>query len=775
VLNKEKLSYTFLIFVMAGLLGFTAISGVRKQESSSIVKYVSPLIGTSSSTTLSAAKNGSGSENNAQVIPEVTVPFGMTNWTPQTRNTEEKCIAPYYYDDTVITGFRGSHWLSGSCTQDYGTVSIMPTSGKLKCLPSERGSKFSHSDEKAAPYYYKILLKDYNVLSEMTATTRAGILRFTFLKKGEEHIIINPNSDYGEGFIKIIPDKNEVIGYNPVHRIYQGWGKEAGFKGYFAAKFSKPFKSFGVYRDSNIYKGQTEISDKKNIGAFVSYNSENKNDTVIVKIGTSFTSIKEAEENLNAEIKHFDFISVKERLYDKWNNLFSRIEVYGKNENDKTKFYTALYHCFLQPRIFNDVDGSYPEFDGGKKILKVNNGNYYCDFSMWDTYRALHPLFNLIIPKINSDMMKSLLLKGEEGGWMPIYPCWNSYTSEMIGDHAVAAIAEAYDKGVINLSNEDYQLLLKNAMKSPEDSTDYINGKGRRALKSYLKYGYIPLEDSIKYAFHKGEQVSRTLEYAYDDFSLSLAAKKMGDYSDYNILSKRAMNYKNVFDKDVECVRGRYENGKWTNNFDKLKRMPYITEGTPWQYTWYVPQDIAELIKLMEGEKEFNKNLDDFFAAGQYWHGNETDQQVPFLYNYSGQPWKTQKIVTGIMNEEYGLGPGGLSGNDDGGQMSAWYVLAALGFYPVCPSKPQYVISGPHFDKIIIQLDGNKTLIITANGASIGMNYINSITINGKIYDKNYFSYFDLMRGGNIKFSMTKTPNRNWGKSISDTPGSLSN
>lgn len=743
------------------------------QKSLSLVKYVNPLIGTAPSTTISALKHGAGTENNSQVVPFVTMPFGMTNWTPQTRDTEKKCVAPYYYTDSVINGFRGSHWLSGSCVQDYGSVTIMPISGDLKCLPGKRGSYYLHEDEISTPYYYKVLLKDYNIISEITSTTRAGMLRFTFQKEGNGHIVINPNSDEGEGYVKVIPERNEIIGYNPVHRIYQGWGKPAGFKGYFVARFSKKFSEFGVYQNENIYQDKTEITDQEKLGAYVSFDVI-ANEEILVKIGTSFTNIEQARLNLDAEIKNFAFDDVKGKLFNEWEKILSRVKVEGGSEEDKIKFYTALYHSFLQPRIYNDVDGSYVKFAGGEKILKTESGNYYCDFSMWDTYRALHPLYNLLIPGVNKDMMNSLLLKGEQGGWLPIFPCWNSYTSAMIGDHVTAAIADAYNKGVIDLTEEHYQLLLKNATQLPQDFSEYKEGKGRRALESYLKYGYIPLEDEVKESFHIKEQVSRTLEYAFDDFALSRIALKMGKNSDYEELTKRAKNYKNIFDTNVNCVRGKYENGKWTDDFDKYKKLSYITEGTPWQYMWYVPHDVQGLINLFGNEEALNANLDNFFAEGQYWHGNEPGHQIPFLYNYSGQPWKTQEKVTEIMNEEYGLGPGGLSGNDDSGQMSAWYVFAALGFYPVCPSVPEYIISGPHFDKITIELDEGKSLIINSQGVSKGKKYIHQIKLNGKVYSKNFFNHFDLVNGGVIDFVMSDRPNKEWGVSEKDKPSSLS-
>ncbi len=731
------------------------IAARQSVDNKELVNYVNPIIGTAASTTISSLKHGSGTENNAQVIPEVTTPFGMTNWTPQTRNTEAKCVAPYYYSDTLITGFRGSHWLSGSCTQDYGSFTLMPETGKLNCLPEKRGSHFSHKEEFSSPYFYKVYLKDYNVIAELTSTTRCGLLKFNFNDADKGFIVVEPNSNYGDGFIKIIPDKNEIIGFNPVHRIYQGWGHKAGFCGYFVAKFSQPFTSYGVYHDSTFYNGKKEISKEKNIGVFVAFHLQ-KEKTIVVKAGTSFTSIDEARKNLEDETKGLNFDSAKEKLKKVWNTMLSKAKVEGCPEQNKIVFYTALYHSFLQPRIYNDCDGSYPSFDGGDSVCNSGKQNYYCDFSMWDTYRALHPLFNLLIPKYNADMVNSLLLMAEQGGWLPIYPCWNSYTSEMIGDHAISAIADAYVKGIINLNEKQYQYLKKNATQEPKNYKNYLNGKGVRALKSYMKYGYIPLDDSVKESFHQGEQVSRTLEYAYDDFALSQIAKKMGKMKDYNYFLARSQNYKNVFDKKVDCVCGRFSNGTFTKNFIKTKRMPYITEGTPWQYTWYVPQDVEGLIKLMGGKEKFNNNLDEFFACGQYWHGNEPDQEVPFLYLYSGEPWKTQKIVKQILKEEYNDSPGGLSGNDDAGQISAWYVLASMGLYSVCPSKQEYVLTTPAFEKIILNLMNGKKLIIKADGLIDGKKFVNAIYFNGKPIKNFQIKYSQLMSGGTLEFKLRK-------------------
>ncbi len=762
----------YMRLVTIGLIGWLFVGCLSAEKEIEYVTYVNPLIGTAPFTSLSTLKHSVGTENNSQVVPFVTVPFGMTNWTPQTRDKETKCVAPYYYTDSVIQGFRGSHWLSGSCVQEYGSMTIMPLSGDLKCSPASRGSAFSHNREVATPYWYQVHLNDYDIDVEMTATKRAGLFRFTFLEEGQAHIVVNPNSDEGQGFVRVIPERNEIIGYNPVHRIYQGWGQEAGFSGYFVVRFQKDIESYGVYQGNEIYQGDRQVADLEDLGAFVSF-LVHENEEIVASIGTSFTSIEQARKNLEFETEDLDFDAATAQLKDTWENLLSKVQVEGEVEADKVKFYTALYHSFLQPRVFNDCDGSYMRFGGGEEVMNSGDNDYFVDFSMWDTYRASLPLFTLLMPQASADMMNSLFSKAEQGGWLPIFPCWNSYTSAMIGDHAIAAIADAYLKGVIGMTDEQYAFLLQNAFKTPDTVEEYQEGKGRRALQSYLKYGYIPLEDEVKESFHDQEQVSRTLEYAFDDFALSQVAKKRGDSQNEELLKKRALNYRNVYSPTDSCVRGRYADGSFTEDFDKFIRMPYITEGTPYQYTWYVPHDVAGLMQLMGGQEGFNANLDRFHAAGQYWHGNEPGHQIPFLYNYSGQPWKTQALVTQIMESEYITGPGGLSGNDDAGQMSAWYAFAAMGFYPVCPSVPEYVISGPHFDKIKIQLENGKLIEIHAKGASTGRNYIHSLKVNGVNRDQNFLNHFDLMKGGTLDFEMGEVPNKEWGTSQESRPHSL--
>lgn len=749
---KKIISLIIAIFFMV----YNSAGAIRP-SAKDFSQYVNPLIGTANTTTIEGLRHGGEAEHRAMVQPSVTMPFGMTNWTPQTRSSEKKCEAAYFYEDNIITGFRGSHWLSGSCTQDYGSFAIMPVFGKLICDPAKRGSEFSHDHEISQPNYYRVYLENYDLTTEMTATTRCGLFRFTFNKGGDAHLVINPNSDENEGYIKVLPETNEIVGYNPIHRIYQGWGKPAGFSGYFVMKVGKAPIAHGVYFNGEINPDQLSVKAQKDLGAYFSFKVK-QGEKIIVKIGTSFVSTEQARKNLEAEIPLYNFDEVRSNLNSDWNKLLSKIEVEGDIYEDKVKFYTAMYHCFQQPRIYDDVDGQYPRFDGNSQTDTICSGNYYCDFSAWDTYRALHALYNLIAPEKSRDMIRSLLIMAKAGGWMPIYPAWNSYTSEMIGDHATSIIAEAYIKGVIDLTEEDYQVLRRNATVLPDSYEQYAEGKGRRALTSYLKYGYIPLEDSVKEAFHKGEQVSRTLEYAYDDFALAQIAEKMGKSDDYKYFMKRAQNYRNVFDPERKNMNGRYADGEFSKSFIRDKWMPFITEGTPWQYNWYVPHDILGLIGLMGGKEKFNADLDAFFKAGQYWHGNEPSHQTPYLYIFSGQAWKTQKIVMNTMHEEYGVGPGGLSGNDDAGQMSAWYIFGAMGFYPVCPSMPEYPVCGSKFKKIILNLPSGKELVIKALNYSSNNFFIQKITLNGVTKKSFSFNHNELEKGGKIIFKVSNTP-----------------
>ncbi|WP_347142270.1 GH92 family glycosyl hydrolase, partial [Phocaeicola dorei] len=443
----------------------------------------------------------------------------------------------------------------------------------------------------------------------------------------------------------------------------------------------------------------------------------------------------------------------------------------------------ALYRASFLPRTFNDVDGRYPSFSTGHPFRQSANGrNYYEDYSMWDTYRALHPLINILTPKKAGDMMQSLVDKYEQGGWLPIFPCWNSYTAAMIGDHCISALGDAYIKGIRNFDiNKACEGMLRNAFKTPSTYEEYKNGMGRRALNSYLKYGYIPLEDSVPEAFHTCEQVSRTLEYAYDDFVLAQVLQKLETSDDnfpdpqktelYDTLMIRARYYRNVINPGTGYAQGRYADGSFlsdTGNAFSFTR--FITEGAPCHYTWYAPHDVYGLMECMGGKEKYIAKLDSMFSEHRYWHGNEPCHQIAYLFNYAGQPWKTQREVRHIMETEYLNAPGGLSGNDDAGQMSAWYVFSAMGFYPVCPGTPYYIIGSPSFPRMSICLENGKTFTILAHNANEKNVYIQSARLNGKEYDKNYFTHQDIVQGGTLEFQMGPNPNPNWGASTLSLP-----
>ena len=741
------------------------------------------MVGTAPANTHTAGLFGKGSEEHGQTLPAVLVPNGQTFWTPQTRATEKKCVAPYYYQDTLFQGIRASHWLVGGCTQDYGsfTVKTAPGSGRMEGVVSH-------------PHYYAVTLPEEQLRLELTGLSHSAMLRVTPLKDGPFTIMVEANSDEQEGHVAIDGRQHEVYGYNPVHRIYQGWGEPAGFSGHFVLRYDEAPVATKVE--------QQVVS--------LTFNGK-KSQPVVLRMATSFTSREGAERNLVAETgngyngngvtrmdtEDFDgngvtrvyngngvtrmdtdnmegrdggisFEQMEQRCLDLWIQRLHTIDIDDPDTARVKQFYGALYRASFLPREMSDVDGEYPRFnpplppeggriDGGALLLPpsggLRGGIRYGDFSLWDTYRALHPLLCIIAPKESAQMMQSLVGMAQEGSWMPIFPCWNSYTAAMIGDHAASVLADAYVKGIRGFdATTAYRYLRQNAFEKPRSIEDYQNGMGRRALDSYLKYGYIPLEDSVKEAFHQQEQTSRTLEYAYDDFCVAQLGKALlsdeclvfSDFSvedDYKELMRRSENWRNVINPKTGWADGRSLSGRWLNNSDLTSRQPYITEGAVCHYTWYVPQNIDGLIALMGGREAFVARLDSMFSEGRYWHGNEPCHQIAWLYSLAGRPEKTRQQVTRILQTEYNDTPGGLSGNDDAGQMSAWQIFANLGFYPVCPGTPQYVLGGAQFRQVTLNQPGRKPFVIRR--ATDG-----HYRLNGQQLDRPIFTHGDLLRGG---------------------------
>jgi predicted alpha-1,2-mannosidase len=703
-----------------------------------------------------------GTANEGQTFPATGLPFAMTQWTPQTRDGNVKCVAPYYDRDTRIQGFRGSHFPSGSCMQDYGSVTLMPVSGQLKLGAKERSSSFDRGTEEMKPYRYAVTLRDSRVKVEMTGTTRAGLLQFRFQNPGKSWILVQCNSARGDGTVKIDPARGEITVTNPVRRIYAGESKLAGFSGYSVVQFDRRFHPEGTWSGGSRNEGAlSQQSTNGSPGAYVSFDLR-PGEVVQARVGTSFTSIEEARRNLEEEIPNWNFDQVAAQVREQWNAALGRVQI-SENSSKRPIFYTALYHSMLVPRTFSDVSGTYPGFAGEGQIETAKGFTYYCDFSLWDTFRAVHPLFSILDPGRELDMVKSLIAKGQQGGFLPIFPAWNSYTSEMVGDHAISVIGDAYAKGIRGFDvGEAYRLMRKNATELPAAHELYADGRGRRGLGSYLKYGFIPLEDSVPDAFHKDEQVSRTLEYAYDDFIVGEMAQALGHTADADLFHHRAQNYRNVIDPATGFARGRHADGSWATPFNPAVSQTYITEGLPYQYTFFVPQDLPGLISLVGGREAFIGKLDTLFAKGYYDHGNEPSHHLAYLYDNAGAAWKTQEHVRSLMDSQYADRPSGLAGNDDCGQMSAWYVMSALGFYSVTPGVPVYQIGTPLFDNATLLFDSGKRFLITAEGASSGKRYIRSATLNGVPLSRSWITHAEIVAGGELKFVMSARPVATW-------------
>ena len=752
----------YLLLLAAAIV----IPACSNGSGNSLIGYVDTRVGTDANAIYTEGRFGKGSEEYGQTLPAVLEPNGMNFWTPQTSDSERKCVAPYYYRDSLFQGFRNSHWIVGGCTQDYGSMTLFPATGTARLQPMDRAVVFKHEKETATPSYYSVFLEDSGIFAEMTGRSRSAIFRFTYPENGPACLIVNPNSDEGQGYIEIDTLKKEIRGYNPIHRIYQGWGKPAGYSGYFVIRFREDIAYCGTFSRDTVIYGATSIGDAKGIGVFLQFKRKPTAGPVIIKVGTSFTDIEGAGRNLDKEIPGYDFNKTRKQLTKVWEKHLSKISVSTGDTVLARKFYGSLYRASFLPRVISDVDGRYPAFSTGTPIMQ-SDVPHYDDYSMWDTYRALHPLLNIISPTRNGEMMQSLVDKYVQGGWLPIFPCWNSYTAAMIGDHCISAIGDAYVKGVRNFDiDKAYEGMRKNAFEVPEERSEYINGMGRRALDSYLKYGYIPLEDPVREAFHSREQTSRTLEYAYDDFVLAQVAKALGKDDDYKQLIERSRNYANVIDPRSGYANGRHEDGSFfeDNKPEVLSR--YITEGAPCHYTWYVPQDPRGLMEIMGGRDKYIAKLDSLFQEGLYWHGNEPCHQVAYMYNYAGEPWKTQQHVRDILDGQYADIPGGLAGNDDAGQMAAWFVFSSLGFYPVCPGTTEYMIGSPQFDKAEFRLENGRSFSVSTKKTGKDNRYIQSAKKDGKAYTKNYLTHEDILEGARFEFVMGDEPNLEWGAGL---------
>ncbi|MFV0376333.1 MAG: GH92 family glycosyl hydrolase [Mangrovibacterium sp.] len=751
-------------FSLLLLLAFGSIS-LRAQDFSP-VDQVNILMGTDSEFKLS----------NGNTYPAIAMPWGMNFWTPQTNKMGDGWT--YGYDADKIQGFKQTHqpspWIN-----DYGQFSLFPETGELKLKGEERASWFSHKAETARPYYYSVYLADYDVVTEITPTERAAMFRFTF-PENEQSFVVLDAFDRGS-YVKIIPSENKIIGYT----TRNSGGVPDNFKNYFVVVFDKPFMKGQVWSGDKVLNGITEKQDD-HVGAALQFKTK-KGEKVHARVASSFISYEQAELNLK-ELGTDSFDQVKAKGKETWNKELSRIAVSGGSDDQIKTFYSCLYRVMLFPRKFYEIDAKgdvvhYSPYNG-----QVLPGYMFTDNGFWDTFRAVFPFFNLMYPSLNEKIQEGLANTYKESGFLPE---WASpgHRDCMIGSNSATIVADAYLKG---LRGYDINALWDAVVKNSKTEGP-LHSVGRFGVEHYNKLGYVPYNVGIN------ENVARTLEYAFADYCIYELGKALGKpKKEIDVFAKRAMNYKNVFDKESKLMRGKNADGTFQSPFSPFKWGDAFTEGNSWHYTWSVFHDVQGLIDLMGGKKEFVSMLDSVFVVppifddsyygqviheiremqimnmGNYAHGNQPIQHMIYLYNYAGQPWKTQYRVREVMNRLYTPQADGYCGDEDNGQTSAWYVFSAMGFYPVAPATDEYVLGAPLFKKITVTLENGKTIEIDAPDNSAANRYVESMTLNGQAWTKNFLKYGDLMKGAKITFGMGDEPNKQRGTKDEDFPYSFS-
>lgn len=730
-------------------------------------QYVNPLMGTLSTYELSTGNT----------YPAIARPWGMNFWTPQTGKMGDGW--QYVYTENKIRGFKQTHqpspWIN-----DYGQFSIMPVVGKPVFNEDERASWFSHKAEQATPYYYKVYLADHDVLTEFAPTERAAIFRFTFPQTDDSYIVVDA-FDKGS-YVKVLPEENKIIGYT----TRNSGGVPDNFKNYFVIEFDKPFEYTATVKNGNIKKGQLE-QKTNHAGAIIGFKTK-KGEQVNARVASSFISPEQAEINLR-ELGNDNLQEVARKGKDAWNEVLGKIEVEGGNLDQNRTFYSCLYRSLLFPRKFYEYDAQgnpvhYSPYNG-----EVLPGYMYTDTGFWDTFRSLFPLLNLVYPEVNLEMQEGLVNTYKESGF---FPEWASpgHRGCMIGNNSASVLADAYLKGV---KVEDVKTMYEGLLTGANSVHPTVSSTGRLGYDYYNKLGYVPYDVDIH------ENAARTLEYAYNDWCIYKMAKALNrPKKEVELYAKRAMNYKNLFDKESNLMRGRMKDGKFMAPFSPLKWGDAFTEGNSWHYSWSVFHDPQGLIDLMGGREGFVVMLDSVFAVpplfdesyyghviheiremtvmnmGNYAHGNQPIQHMIYMYNYAGEPWKTQYWLREVMNRMYSPTPDGYCGDEDNGQTSAWYVFSALGFYPVCPGTDEYVIGSPLFDKARIHFSNGKTLTIDAENNLPENVYIDAMEVNGENYTRNYLKHDQLQNGGTLKFKMSEKPNTDRGIQSEDFPYSFS-
>jgi predicted alpha-1,2-mannosidase len=769
-----KLNESMRKLLLSGLLS-VPVWCIGQTGSENLVPYVKPIIGT---------------QRMGHTYPGATVPFGMVQLSPDTdtipyemngkyNGDVYKYCAGYQYEDKTIVGFSHTHF-SGTGHSDLGDFLIMPTVGELKLNPGTANeprsgfrSAYSHANEVAEAGYYKVKLDDYNILAELTATNRVGFHQYTFPQSDQSHIVLDLMSgiyNYEDKnvwtFVRVEND-TLITGY----RQTNGWGRTRTV--YFAMAFSKPFYQYGNknFSKRQVYQGFWRKFDQtknfpemagKQLRAYFDFKTT-AGEKIKIKFALSSVSTAGALLNLRTEAPGWNFEAVKQQAQDAWNKELAKITIQSKNKDDKENFYTSMYHAFLSPITYMDVDGSYRGLD--QNIHKAKDFTNYTIFSLWDTYRALHPFFNLVQPSRNADMIKSMLAHYDQSA-QHMLPVWSHYANEnwcMIGYHSVSLIADAVMKGNAPFdANKALDACVATARHGSYDGLSY-----------YMSMGYVP-EDK------NGSSVSKTLEYAYDDWSIAQMAKKLGRMDIYDEFSKRSQYFKNVYDASIGYMRPRMSDGSFRKEFDVLSTHNQgFIEGNAWNYSLYVPHEPEQLIEMMGGKKRFVAHLDSLFTMhlpdkyfaeteditrdgiiGNYVHGNEPSHHVPYLYNWTDQPWKTQERVRMILKKQFKPTPDGLGGNDDCGQMSAWYIFTALGFYPVAPGSDQYAIGSPAVDGATLQLENGKSFVIEAQNQGEKNVYVQKALLNGQPLNRFYLTHSDIIKGGKLVFVMGDKPRK---------------
>lgn len=759
---KHKMTmkkYSLVTFLLAGFISLA--------QAKDYADYVNPLVGTQSTFELSTGNT----------YPAIARPWGMNFWTPQTGKMGDGW--QYTYTANKIRGFKQTHqpspWIN-----DYGQFSIMPMVGKAEFDEEKRASWFSHKGEEAKAYYYKVYLADYDIVTEMTPTERAAMFRFTFPENKQSYIVVDA-FDKGS-YVKIDKENRRIIGYS----TRNSGGVPANFKNYFVLEFDKPFTYQATVNDSVFVENGTE-QQAHHAGAVIGF-STHKGESVHVRVASSFISYEQAMQNLT-ELGDDSFDTLVQEGREAWNKVLGRIEVEGGNLDQYRTFYSCLYRSLLFPRKFYEIDKNgqivhYSPYNG-----QVLPGYMYTDTGFWDTFRCLFPLLNLMYPSVNKEIQEGLINTYKESNF---FPEWASpgHRGCMVGNNSASVLVDAYLKGV---KVEDVETLYKGLLYGTKHVHPEVSSTGRLGHEYYNKLGYVPYNVGIN------ENAARTLEYAYDDWCIYQLAKALNrPQKEIERFAQRAMNYQNLFDAESKLMRGKNADGSFQSPFSPLKWGDAFTEGNSWHYSWSVFHDPQGLIDLMGGDEMFVQMMDSVFAVpplfddsyygfpiheiremtvmnmGNYAHGNQPVQHMIYLYNYAKQPWKAQYWLRQVMNRMYSPTPDGYCGDEDNGQTSAWYVFSALGFYPVCPGTDQYVMGAPLFQKATLHFENGNTLLIQAPENSEKNLYIESMTVNGQNYTRNYVTHSMLQQGGRIEISMGDEPNRHRGISADDAPYSFS-